>query len=158
MLCFNEICVMSVQIQAEACIIADGSLWFVSQQGHDLWQQRLFFELVLDFFFFFPSLILILSADEHLPADDYPSDQHCSWTWMLSPCLNVSLVNARLHYYALTAEASCLWPWAVPVSLSSWLYSSQWVIFFPRCSPLCGENAHGPTLLIRRERSVTVEL
>lgn len=78
--------------------------------------------------FFFSSLILIVCADEHLTADDYPSDQCCSWTSVLSPCLNVSLVNARLHYYTLGGGV-CLWPWALPVSLSSWHHSSKLVIF-----------------------------
>lgn len=46
--------------------------------------------------------MLILYADELLQADDYPSDQRCSS--MLSRCLNVNLVNARLRYYALASE------------------------------------------------------
>ena len=50
LLCFNEICVTGVHIQfVEACIIPDCSPWFVSQQGHGLWQHTLFFEPTLDF-------------------------------------------------------------------------------------------------------------
>lgn len=158
LLCFNEICVMGFHIQfVEACIITDCSPWFVSQQGHGRWQQRQFFEPMLDFFFFFLSpFILICCADEHLPVDDYPSDQCCSWTWRLSPCLNVSLVNARLCYYALSAVSVFDLGQRQCHCQVDFIAVNE--LFFPCRLPLCTNNAHGPMLLIRRERSVTVEL
>lgn len=76
---------------------------------------------------------------------------------MLSPCLNVSLVNARLRYYALTVEVSVFDLGQCQCHCQVDFIAVN-ELFFPRCLPLCSKNAHGPTLLIRRERSVTVEL
>ena len=81
---FNESCVMGVHIHlVEAYIITD-----CSPSRDMLFDSTLFFEPSL---YICPPLILILLADEHLPADDdyYPSDQRCSRTPTLSPCLNV---------------------------------------------------------------------
>lgn len=76
---------------------------------------------------------------------------------MLSPRLNVSLVNARLLHYTLATEVSVF-----DLGLCQCHCQVDFIavneLFFPRCPPLCLENAHVPTLLIRRERSVTVEL
>ena len=76
---------------------------------------------------------------------------------MLSPRLNVSLVNAGLRHYTLAAEVSVF-----DLGLCQCHCQVDFIavneLFFPRCPPLCLENAHVPTLLIRRERSVTVEL
>lgn len=77
---------------------------------------------------------------------------------MLSPCLNVSLVNARPRYYMLAAEVSVFDLGHCQCHCQVDFIAVNELFFFPRCPPLCSENAHGPTLLIRRERSVTVEL
>lgn len=73
----------------------------------------------------------------------------------LSPYLNVSPVNDGQRCYALGAEVSV-------VDLGQCHCRVDFIavneLFPPRRLPRRSNNAHGPALLIRRERSLTVEL